>query len=291
MAIDRKKLLGHIFAFATIVIWSIAFVSNKALLSYITPIENMIFRFAIAYFILLIIYPQYKMPNSLKDEIHFFILGFLGIFIYFILENFALEYTQATNVGLYMGSIPLFTAIFAHFMTKDEELSKNIIIGFIIAIIGIGLILLEGSKFELRLKGDLLALGAAMIFSLYSVMLKLAPKGYNYILITRKSFFYGLILMMIYQLIAGGSLPISKLLIPAVALNIAFLGILSSGLAFILWQQGIERIGSIATSNYIYLVPLITAIAGILLLDEKITMQMSIGGLLILMGLYAAQRK
>ena len=288
---EKKILLGHIFTFITVLIWSLAFVSNKALLAYISPIENMILRFLIAFVLLLIIYPKYSLPSSIKAEFSFMILGFLGIFIYFLLENFALKYTQATNVGLYMGTIPLFTAIFAHFLTKDERLSKNVIIGFLVAIAGIALILFDGAGFKLRLKGDLLAIAAAGTFALYSIAVKLAPKGYHYIVITRKSFFYGLIFMLIYFLLSGKSFNFGALKISVVWLNIAFLGLLSSGLAFVFWQQGIERIGSIKASSYIYLVPLLTAIAGIIFLDEKLTVKMIIGGILILIGLYIAQKR
>ena len=288
---NKHRSLGHFFAFVTITIWSVAFVSNKALLGFISPIENMLLRFFIAYSLLLVIYPKWRLPYSLKDESKFFILGFLGIFIYFLLENFALKYTQATNVGLYMGVIPLFTAIFAHFLTKDERINRNIMVGFLVALVGIGLILLDGIGFKMRLKGDLLAIMAAAIFALYSVLLKLSPKNYHYIVITRKSFFYGIILMLSYFLLRGEHFSYQALSITAVWLNIAFLGFLSSGLAFILWQQGIERIGSIRASNYIYLVPLITAITGILTLDEKLTINMFIGAILILLGLYLAQKR
>ncbi len=287
----KKLLWGHIFTFMTIVIWSVAFVSNKALLIYISPIENMILRFALAYLLLLLIYPKWKLPYHIQDELFFLLLGFLGIFIYFLLENFALKYTQATNVGLYMGAIPIFTALFAHFLTHDEALTSNLVFGFFIAMIGMGLILLEGSQFELRLRGDLLALSAAMTFALYSVLLKLAPKGYHYIVTTRKSFFYGLLLMGLFQIYQGHSLDIRILQEPTVWGNILFLGILSSGVAFLLWHQGIERIGSISASNYIYLVPLLTAITGIIALDETLTTQMVLGGGLILGGLYLAQKK
>ncbi len=288
---NKSTVTGHIFTFITIVIWSVAFVSNKALLSYISPVENMIMRFTIAYILLLLIYPRYRLPSSIKDEMHFALLGFLGIFIYFLLENFALKFTQATNVGLYMGAIPILTALFAHFMTDDEGLSKNLLIGFVISMIGMGLILLEGTEFEMRLKGDLLALAAAAVFAMYSIILKLAPQGYHYIEITRKSFFYGLLMMILYRIITGGGINIEALSITAVWANVLFLGVLSSGLAFILWHQGIERIGSVSASNYIYLVPLITAITGILALDENMTTQMLIGGGLILAGLYVAQKR
>ena len=287
----NHTLLGHLFTFITVVIWSVAFVSNKVLLAYITPIENMILRFTLGYLLLLLLYPKWRLPHSIKEESFFMLLGFLGIFIYFLLENFALSYTQATNVGLYMGAIPILTALFAHFLTKDEKLSLNLLLGFVMAIFGIGLILLEGRGFTLRLRGDLLALAAAAVFALYSVILRLAPQGYHYIVITRKSFFYAIAMMLTYHFIEGKAFNIHALSTPVVWINILYLGVLSSGLAFILWHKGIEQIGSIPASNYIYLVPLITAITGITVLDETVSMRMVAGGACILLGLYLAQRK
>ena len=291
MPLRKRKIAGHFFTFITIVIWSVAFVSNKALLSYISPIENMILRFTLGYLFLLLLYPKWRLPHSIKNESFFVLLGFLGIFIYFLLENFALSYTQAANVGLYMGAIPILTALFAHFISKDEALSLHLFAGFLVAMVGIGLILFEGSGYKMRLRGDLLALGAAAVFALYSAILTRTPKGYHHIEITRKSFFYAIIMMLLYYFMSEKGLRIKVLTVPVVWANILYLGILSSGLAFILWHKGIEQIGSIAASNYIYLVPLITAITGILVLDETVTLRMIGGGMLILVGLYLSQRK
>ena len=291
MPLQKSTLSGHFFTFITIVIWSVAFVSNKALLAYISPIENMILRFTLGYLFLLLLYPKWRLPHSIKDEFFFILLGFLGIFIYFLLENFALSYTQAANVGLYMGAIPILTALFAHFISKDEALSLNLFVGFLVAMVGIGLILLEGSGYEMRLKGDLLALGAAAVFALYSAILTRAPKGYHYIEITRKSFFYAIIMMLLYFFMNEKGFHTKVLTVPVVWANILYLGVLSSGLAFILWHKGIEQIGSIAASNYIYLVPLITAVTGVFVLGETLTLRMIGGGILILVGLYLSQRK
>ncbi len=288
---DRSRLIGHIFAFVTIAIWSTAFVGNKALLAYLSPIEIMIFRFVLAYVVLLIIYPHWRLPHSLRDESFFFLIGALGIFVYFLFENYALKYTQATNVGLFMGSIPLLTAIVAHFIIKDEHFSRKLLVGFALALAGMGMILFEGRSFELRFRGDLLALMGAATFAIYSAVLKLTPAGYHYIEITRKSFFYGLLLMLAWYLWDGNTLNFSALSRPVVWSNIIYLGLFSSGLAFLLYQQSVERIGSIAASNYIYLVPLLTAITGVIILDEHITSVMFIGGAMILAGMYVAQRK
>ncbi len=288
---SRSRLIGHLFAFVTIAIWSAAFVGNKVLLAYLSPIEIMIFRFVLAYIALWMIYPRWNPPHSWRDEGMFLLLGTLGIFVYFLFENFALRYTQATNVGLYMGAIPLFTAIAAHFIIDDEYFSRKLLAGFVLAMIGMGMILFEGRHFTLRLHGDLLALGGALTFALYSALLKRAPDDYHYIEITRKSFFYGLLLMIIYHVWDGSPLHVAPLHQPIVWSNILALGILSSGLAFLLYQQAIDRIGSIAVSNYIYLVPLLTALTGIIVLHEHLTPTMIAGGGLILLGLYVAQRR
>jgi len=289
--LNSYKALGHLFTFVTIAIWSTAFVGNKVLLAYLTPIEIMIFRFALAYVVMLIIYPKFTPFKSIKDELFFFLLGLLGVFIYFLLENFALKYTQATNVGLFMGAIPILTAFASYYINKDERITKNLIIGFIIAFIGIAMILLEGREFKIRFIGDMLAFLGAITFALYSAILKRAPKDLNSIVITRKSFFYGLILMLLYYLIDGNSLNFQALKNPVVYGNIIYLGLFSSGLAYILYQQGVKRIGAISASNYIYLVPLLTAITGVIVLNEQITTTMLIAGALILMGLYIAQKR
>ena len=287
----RSRLIGHLFAFVTIAIWSTAFVGNKVLLAYLSPIEIMLFRFVLAYGVLLLIYPHWHLPRSWRDELYFLVIGALGIFIYFLFENFALKYTQATNVGLYMGAIPLFTAIAAHFIVHDEHFTRKLLIGFALAMVGMAMILLEGRHFALRLHGDLLALGGAVTFALYSALLKRAPEGYHTIEITRKSFLYGILLMLLYHFYQGTPLHYDALTRPIVWSNILYLGLFASGLAFLLYQQGIERIGSIAASNYIYLVPLLTAITGIIVLHETLTPTMIVGGGLILVGLYVAQRK
>ncbi|ADV46074.1 DMT family transporter [Nitratifractor salsuginis] len=285
-----RRLTGHLFTFITVAIWSVAFVGNKVLLAYLTPIEIMLYRFTLAWGLLLILYPKDLLPRSLRDEAYFFLLGFLGIFVYFLLENFALRYTQASNVGLYMGAIPILTALLAHFLIRGERFRPALLLGFLIAVTGMGLILFTERHFTLRLRGDLLALAGAATFALYSVALKRAPEGYHFLQIARKSFFYGIGLMLLYLLLTGEATHIQALREPTVWGNLIFLGFFSSGLAFVLWQQGIERIDPVAAGNYIYLVPLLTALTGVFVLSEEITAAMLLGGALILGGLYVAQR-
>ena len=68
--------------------------------------------------------------------------------------------------------------------------------------------------------------------------------------------------------------------------NLVYLAAVASVLGYGLWNLAIERIGAVRTSNYIYLMPLFTMLAGVIVLDEHITPLMLAGGGLILLGVY-----
>jgi drug/metabolite transporter (DMT)-like permease len=98
----------------TSIVWGTTLVSSKVLLHYgLTPAQIMLYRFIIAYLFLWILYPRTHRIKSVKDEFSFLSIGFFGGTLYFLLENTALEYTQATNVGLICATVPLLTAMLA----------------------------------------------------------------------------------------------------------------------------------------------------------------------------------
>jgi drug/metabolite transporter (DMT)-like permease len=101
------------------------------------PVEILFYRFAIGYLVLFLIYPKITKINSLREELLFFSLGLTGICLYFLVENIALQYTLASNVGLLISAAPILTAIVAHFTTHDEKLGRNLVIGFVMAIAGV----------------------------------------------------------------------------------------------------------------------------------------------------------
>ena len=83
----------------TIIIWGTTFVSTKVLLEAFTPIEILFFRFTLGYFSLWAIYPRKGACGTLRQEMFFAAAGLCGVTLYFLLENIALTYTFASNVG------------------------------------------------------------------------------------------------------------------------------------------------------------------------------------------------
>ena len=118
---ESRKTFGHLAALLTIVIWGTTFISTKILLADFQPAEILFFRFVMGYFVLLAVYPHKLKTADYKQEWTFALAGLCGICLYYLLENIALTFTLASNVGVIISVAPFFTAILAHFAMKSEE--------------------------------------------------------------------------------------------------------------------------------------------------------------------------
>ena len=105
------RLLGHGMALFVTIVWGTTFISSKLLLAAFTPLEIMTFRFVIAWTVLLLLSPHPIRPKGLRGELPFLGAGLTGLTLYFILENTALEYTLASNVGIIISAAPMFSAL------------------------------------------------------------------------------------------------------------------------------------------------------------------------------------
>ncbi|WP_024296058.1 DMT family transporter [Lacrimispora indolis] len=287
----KKEIQGHLLAFVTIFIWGTTFISTKILLKAISPIEILFIRFAIGFALLLLICPHRLRIRERKQELYFAGAGLCGVTLYFLLENIALTYTFASNVGVIVSIAPFFTAILAHYFLDGEKLRLGFFMGFVLAAAGIFIISFNGSsRLELNPMGDILALSAAVVWAAYSVLTKkISGFHYNTIQTTRRIFFYGLLFMLPALLIFGFHPSIDQLIQPVNLFNILFLGFGASALCFVTWNSAVKQLGAVKTSVYIYAVPVITVVTSILVLQERITGIAVLGIVLTLAGLLVSQ--
>ncbi len=286
-----KYLFGHIAALLTIFIWGTTFISTKILLVDFKPIEILFFRFLIGLIALLIIYPKRLKKTTKDQEITFALAGLCGVTLYFLLENIALTYSMASNIGVIISIAPFFTAILSDFVLKEKSLKSNFIIGFIAAMIGIALISFNGtSNFKLNPIGDVLALLAALVWAIYSVLTKkISEYGYNTIQVIRRIFIYGIAFMLIALLPFDFELNLNRFTNPVYLGNIIFLGLGASALCFVTWNVAVKILGAVKTSIYIYIVPIVTVVTSLIILNEQITLMSFIGTILTLIGLFLSQ--
>ncbi|MNZ30630.1 putative amino-acid metabolite efflux pump [compost metagenome] len=291
---DRKiEIQGHLFAFVTIIIWGTTFISTKILLSAISPIEILFLRFMLGFLVLLLVYPHRLRVKERKQELYFAGAGLCGVTLYYLLENIALTYTFASNVGVIISIAPFFTAILAHLFLDGEKLKLQFFIGFAIAVVGIFLVSFNGSiNLKLNPFGDILAVLAAVVWAAYSILTKkISGFHYNTIQATRRVFFYGLVFMTPALFIFGFKPTINELLHPSNLFNILFLGLGASALCFVTWNSAVKILGAVKTSVYIYMVPVITVVTSVIVLHERITGVAVFGIVLTLTGLFISESK
>ena len=289
----KKSTAGHLAAFGTILLWGTTYVSTKILLKSFSPIEILLSRFIIGYIALMIIYPHKIKTKNCKEELLLMAAGLCGVTLYFLLENIALTYTLASNVGIIISIAPLLTAVLAHYLLHGEKLRPQFFAGFIIAIIGIILIGFNGS-FILKLNplGDFLAALAALVWAIYSVIMRrISRLGYNTIGCTRRTFLYGLVFMIPALFFLQFKLDFYRFTDINNLMNILFLGLGASALCFVSWNWAVGILGAVKTSFYIYIVPVITIISATLILHEEITPAAYGGAILTLTGLFISERK
>lgn len=287
----KNEIHGHSLAFVTVLIWGTTFISTKILLRAFSPVTILFLRFLTGFLALLLVYPSRLRVEERKRELYFAGAGLCGISLYYLMENMALVYSFASNVGVIISTAPFFTAMLAHFFLGGEKLRLRFFAGFAVALTGIFLISVNGmSNFQLNPLGDLFALFAAMLWAVYSILTrKIGGFGYNNILVTRRIFFYGLVLAFPALFFFPLDLELNQVIQPVNLFNILFLGLGASALCFATWNAALKILGAVKTSVYIYMVPVVTAAASFLFLREEITGLALLGIFLTLAGLFISQ--
>ena len=291
------KGVGHLAALITVVAWGGSFISTKVLMEDggFTPVEVYVYRFALAYFLMLALTFKKILSNNWKDELQFLVCGVCAGTLYFLTENYALKFTTAGNVSLLSAISPIFTTLLMAIVYRTR-ITKGVVAGSIACFVGVALVILSpaialGLGFEIHPFGDLLALTCAVSWAVYSVAVKRLLPLYNSFFVTRKLFFYGVLTAI--PLFAFQKTPyhFAELFeTPKYLLNLLFIVIMCSVAAYLLWNEAMKLIGSVSTNNYLYLQPLVTMVAGWFFFGEQIYLWGYVGCALIIVGLILADR-
>lgn len=294
---ERRSSIAHGVAFGTILVWGTTFIATKILLDDFSPIEILVIRFVMGYlglFIFDIVSGKRTTAKHFeaKQELLFAGAGLTGVVMYYLLENFALTLTYASNVGILVSMAPLTTALLALFFLREEPIKFSLVIGFVIATVGAALVMFNGTvTLKLSLTGDLLALASTVGWAIYSIILKkIDTTRYAVTTYTKKIFFYGIVFMLPVALLSDFSVQASSFSARNILL-LLFLGLGASATCFVSWNHAVQVLGVFKTSAYIYLTPLVSLFTAAVVLAEQVTLMAILGCLLVLGGLYVSERK
>ena len=277
------------------VVWGVNFAFVKFALVDFYPLSFTVLRFLLAALFLIFIMLINREPFSLeRGDIGAIIrLGFIGITLYNLLFMEGLYFTTASNAALFISTSPLFAALMVA-RSARERITAQAVAGLLLSTLGVFLVIRSkpgGLSFSHRdLAGDMLTLSAAVVWALYTVKAKPLLERYSAIKITAYSMAAGTLLLLpigAYELVQQSWRTVSITSWSA----FSFSAIISGGLAFTLWYEGVKKIGVTRTVVYHYLVPFVAVLFAALFLEERIAPPQVLGGFFILSGVYLVQRR
>lgn len=285
------KLKSHLYCLLTICIWSSLELTGKLLDTEISPYAITAWRFLIggAFIAPFAVRQLVKNRQSLSKSslLAFGALGILNVVISMLLLQLAIHYGKASLSAMIVSMNPLFVSVFAIFILK-EKLNGIQIAGLGVGVAGLLLIiftehdLLSHRYLNLHL-GIIFAILAGITFALYTVLTKRLVVQYGNLITNSASFLMGGIALTIINLAIGKSM-----LFEANMTNLAlisYLGIMVSGVAYLLYFEAMKELTAAKASIYFFLKPAIASVLAFFFLQERLGSMQILGMILIMLAL------
>lgn len=283
MKINPKKIKGYLSLILVTILWGSSFVSSKSVLTIIAPMTLAMLRYLFSFLTLLTFFLIYEKDKTLKkqDYLDLMLSSGIGIFVYFIGEYNALRFISASTASIIVSLLPIFMLL-TNIYLKIEKFSYSKLIFIMLTLVGVGLVVQADLRtiFNQSLIGYSLMLMGVLAWVAFSIStVRLRKNNSNLKVITYQA---GLALILFIPFGAFNSNQIS-LLNANNWLNIIYLGVMASGLAFYLYVYSLKNVGTLPAAIFGNLVPVVTIITGYIFLNERLTpLQISGGALIII---------
>ncbi|GMV04872.1 MAG: hypothetical protein AMXMBFR53_11520 [Gemmatimonadota bacterium] len=268
------------------VIWGVNFSVVKAVLVFLDPLALNALRFPLAAAVLWGVVARLPGPGpDAQDRLPLLVLGILGNVVYQMCFILGIDATLAGNASLLLATSPVWTVLLSAALGHEEP-NGLVFVGSALTLAGMALVVAGGGGalgwgWE-TIRGDLLMVAAALLWSVYTVGSGRYVRKYGAIRVTAWTLWVG----TPFLVLAGtpALLATSWAAVPPWAwAGVAYAGVLSVGLAYLLWYRGVKRLGNSRTALYSNLVPVAALVTAWLWLHEVPT-GLQIGGAAVILG-------
>lgn len=279
---NSKKILGSILLSLSACIWGGMFVVVKDVVSVIHPLQLVWLRYlvAIVFLILFSILKREKWSIHKRDIGLIVIIGLIGNTISIVAQETGTWLSSAQTGAVITSATPSFMVIFAWLIFK-EKITRVKIVSLVMATIGVVMIVgihLEGNNILL---GVLSLIIAALTWALMSVLIQ-KVNHYSSLQITIMSTIIAIICLTPVVFTNTASLVNIDFLEPKIILSLLYLGVISTALAFVMWNRGLTLVNSSSSGLFFLLQPIVGTLLGWLFLKESVSIGFFIGAILII---------
>ncbi|MCQ3936441.1 MAG: EamA/RhaT family transporter [Chloroflexi bacterium] len=292
----KTKLLPYLEALFAVVVWGASFIATKIAVGQISPVSVVWLRFAMGLpilFFAVLMRRQFALPQK-SEWLYFALLGFLGISFHQWLQSNGLITAQATTTAWIVATTPAFIAILGYLVLK-EKLTLIQSFGIVLAMLGVLVVVGKGDFASLAVGkfgtiGDFLILISAVNWAVFSI---LSRRGLRDHPSTRLTFWVMTIGWLITSaaFFAQGKTAELALLDARGWWAMIYLGIFTTGLAYIAWFDALAQLPAAQTGAFLFLEPPSSMIVAAIVLNEQVTPASIAGGAVILFGVWLVNRQ
>lgn len=275
----------------TMLIWGVTPVFLRSQSVGLGPADSLVIRYipvALLWIIVLASTGGWRIARS--DWPRLLVVALIGLFGYAAASIYGFAHVPAGIGGLIYATQPLFIAFLAAIML-GERLTPSVILGLVLAIFGTVLLLWDdltsASLDRSYLWGVALLLLSCFAWAFYCVPGKAIFQRYGSMPITGVSTIIATLPILAFA--SPGTLDTLHTMTARQWLEVLFLASCSTFLAMITWTYASAKLPATTTGPFLYLIPVIAVLAGVLVLGETLTLPSVLGGLCIILGVAVAQ--
>lgn len=293
-ASERERNIALVCILLAVLFWGFSFISTKIVLDQIPPVSIAFFRqfIAAATLIPILVYTRSIPAISLRDLGIITASSFFGIVMYSIFENNGLMLTTASNASMIVSALPIFT-MFAETLIFKMRITWKMIGCLAVSFIGVALLVTVNGRIDLlsgQLLGNLMVMGAMACWVVYNILILGLGGSHSSIATIAYQSLISIPLLVPFVIPEAGRWPPISGITSGTVINMAFLGVFCSGVAYLCYIRAVRKIGATVASAFLNLIPVVTVICGYILLGEMLTLVQVAGMVLVMAALYELNR-
>ena len=286
----QPNLLDYILLTILALIWASAFFNIKIATFSFGPITIAFLRvfFGAVPVLLLCYYKNIKIEAFSKDWHWFAMIGFINLVAPFFLIAYGVQSVQSNLAAILMSTTPLSSTVLGHFYTKNEKFNFIKTLGVLIGFSGIlylfsdNLLIDENNFFSALL----ILLGSTCYVIGGVLTLKISKKKNENV--TGSILIWAIIILLPLTIFLEQPWKINPRLDSTI--SIIYLGLVSTGLAWLLRFKILVKNGLIFQSQVSYLIPIFGTILSYIFLKELITIKVLISLIAVVIGIYFVKK-
>ena len=287
-----ERRLAEAGVLATVGIWSANFVVVKAAIETLGPLTFTSARYVIATVTLFLLVRWRLGPvrPPARMAVSLIALGMLGFGAYQVLWTTGLTQITAGDSALIIAASPVLTVLLAGLVGMDR-LTVPKLGGALIAFLGVAVVVTAGADLSLggSLVGDLLTLGAAVLWAVYTVVGTSMLRRVDPLQATAWAVLGGTLFLLPFGAWEMATMP-PPVVSPAAVVGIIYSGALAAAVANVLVFHAIRLVGPARVTVSQFLVPAGAVVLGAILLQEPVGPAQIVGGAVIVLGVWLTRR-